>query len=153
MWVPSCDSTMTRVSGDSSTLRAMNPGPDRSFRRLEAWRAARDLVAEVYRTSVEWPASERFGLTSQVRRAAVSVAANIAEGAARRGPRAWRHFLDIALGSLAEVECLLELVVTVGLAEEPELAGVREACGRTARLTWALAKSLRRATGSPPPPS
>ncbi|MCU0621255.1 MAG: four helix bundle protein [Gemmatimonadales bacterium] len=131
----------------------MDASPDRSFRRLDAWRAARDLVAEVYRLSVAWPASERFGLTSQLRRAAVSVAANIAEGTARRGPRAWRQFLDIALGSLAEVECLLELVVTVGLAEEPQLAAAREACGRTARLTWALATSLRRAAGRAAPPA
>jgi four helix bundle protein len=79
----------------------------KSFRDLVAWQRAMDLVAMVYETSRGWPRDEAFGLTSQIRRAVVSVVANIAEGQGRSGSREFAHHLSIADGSLSEVEALV----------------------------------------------
>ena len=71
---------------------------------LDVWKFSMDLVEEIYRISGTFPSSEVYGLTSQIRRAAVSIPSNIAEGAARQGSKEFVQFLYIALGSLAEVE-------------------------------------------------
>jgi len=77
------------------------------FERFKAWQLAHRLTLAVYGASESWPIRERYGLTSQARRAAVSVAANIAEGMAKRGVREFGRHLDMALGSLAELTYLL----------------------------------------------
>ncbi|HET9605041.1 MAG TPA: four helix bundle protein [Gemmatimonadales bacterium] len=114
------------------------------YEKLLAWQRARELVLAVYRSTASWPADERFGLTSQLRRAAVSVAANIAEGSAKQGPREFRRFLDIAMGSLAEIGCLLTLARDLELLGEDtwtEIDGKRDSA---AALTWLLFNSLSR---------
>ena len=73
------------------------------YERLHAWRECHALALAVYRATKGFPAEERYGLTSQMRRAGFSAAVNIVEGSARRGPREFRRFLDIALSSLTEV--------------------------------------------------
>jgi four helix bundle protein len=73
------------------------------YEKFEAWQVAHELALEIYRVTDKWPKEERFGLTIQLRRAALSAPTNIAEGAAKRGNREFRRFLDIALGSLSEV--------------------------------------------------
>src|SRR5262245_49847684 len=80
-----------------------------TFRDLGVWQKSMDLVLECYRVSECFPKSELYGLTSQLRRAAVSIPANIAEGKGRRSTRSYLHFVDIAYGSLMEVETLLEI--------------------------------------------
>src|SRR6266567_9367315 len=72
------------------------------YERLEAWQAAHHLVLLTYRFTKDFPREELYGLTSQARRAAFAVAANIVEGSAKKGPREFRRFLDIAVGSVAE---------------------------------------------------
>jgi four helix bundle protein len=79
-------------------------GREQSYRDLIAWQKGMSLVTEVYAVSAAWPESERFGLTNQARRAAVSVPANVAEGAGRSGARELRHHLSMAHGSLCELE-------------------------------------------------
>jgi four helix bundle protein len=86
-----------------------------SFRDLKVWRDAMDLVVEIYRVTKAFPIDERFGLTSQLRRAAISVPSNIGEGKRRRRQKAFAHHLDIALGSQGEVEVQLEIAYRVGL--------------------------------------
>jgi four helix bundle protein len=116
----------------------------KKYEQLLAWQRARELVVAVHRVTAGWPADERFGLTSQLRRASVSVTANIAEGSAKQGPREFRRFLDIAMGSLAEIGCLLTLARDLELLGEDawmELDGKRDS---TAALTWLLFKSLSR---------
>jgi len=78
-----------------------------SFRDLVSWQRAMDLAEGIYNATCDWPPEERFGLTAQIRRAAVSVMANIAEGQGRTGPREFLHHLSIADGSLSEVEAHL----------------------------------------------
>jgi len=71
---------------------------------LDVWKKSMDLVETVYKLTQKFPESEKFGLTSQMRRCAVSIPSNIAEGAARKGDKEFIHFLHIALGSLSELE-------------------------------------------------
>ena len=79
------------------------------YERFRAWQACDELVIRVYRMTNSFPLHERFGLTSQARRAAVSAATNIAEGSAKLGTGEFRRYLDIAIGSLAEVSYLLHV--------------------------------------------
>ena len=80
-----------------------------AFRDLIVWQRSMDLVERVYQLTASFPRDERFGLTSQIRRAAVSVPSNIGEGSRRKKRKAFLNHLDIALGSQAEVEVQLEI--------------------------------------------
>lgn len=77
------------------------------YKDLEVWKKAVELVTEIYRLSAEFPESEKFGLTNQMRRASVSIPSNIAEGSARHHAKDFIHFLRIADGSAAELETQL----------------------------------------------
>ncbi|HZV37705.1 MAG TPA: four helix bundle protein [Pseudoxanthomonas sp.] len=88
----------------------------RPHHRLDVWNDAIALVEAVYRFTSSFPLDERFGLTSQLRRAAVSVPSNIAEGAARRSRKEYLHHLSIVRGSLSEIETQLLISVRLGLA-------------------------------------
>ena len=92
------------------------------FRELIAWQKAMDLVVAVYGTNRAWPDDERFGLISQVRRAAVSVASNIAEGHGRRNDKELARFLMIAHGSLMEALTQLEIACRLGYCNQAQLA-------------------------------
>jgi four helix bundle protein len=83
------------------------------FRKLEVWEKSQKLVTAVYQVTGTLPSAERYGLCSQMRRAAVSVSANLAEGCGRMGDTELRRFVRISLGSLAELEC--ELLVAYNL--------------------------------------
>jgi len=87
----------------------------KDFRRLQVWHKAHALVLAIYRASAEFPSDERFGLTSQVRRAGVSISANIAEGCGRRTDDDFARLLDYAMGSASEVEYHLLLAHDLGL--------------------------------------
>jgi four helix bundle protein len=76
---------------------------NRSYRDLEVWRESMTLVEEIYAATQSFPAAERFGLTAQIRRAAVSIPSNIGEGSRRRRDKPFRNHLEIALGSQGEV--------------------------------------------------
>jgi len=114
------------------------------YERFEAWKACHLLALRVYQATEVFPARERFGLTAQARQAAFSAAANIAEGSARRGPREFRRFLDMSLGSLSELAYTLRLARDLGILPEvqwKELDCLRDQAGR---LTWGLYDSVRR---------
>lgn len=89
------------------------------FKRLEVWRRCQKLVATIYRLTTAFPAVERYGLSSQMRRAAVSVSANLAEGCGRQGDVELRRFIRISLGSLSELECELLLAAELSYLEAP----------------------------------
>ena len=114
------------------------------YRDLRAWQAAHELAVAVYAATATWAPAERFGLTAQIRRAAFSVPANIAEGSMRRGPKEFRRFLDIALGSLTEVEYALEFALAVGVATRDDTHRVEPLLASAGRLTYRLARSLDR---------
>jgi four helix bundle protein len=85
------------------------------YERFDAWKAAHAFALAAYRQTKTWPDAERYGLVSQVRRAAFSVPANIVEGRARLGRKEFRRFLDIAWGSLSEVGYALHFAHDVGI--------------------------------------
>ena len=85
---------------------------------LDVWKKGMELVEKVYSISSAFPDSERFGLTSQIRRAAVSIPSNIAEGSARKSDKELLQFLSIALGSLAEVETQFLIAIRLDLAKK-----------------------------------
>lgn len=87
---------------------------------LEVWKRSMDFVEAVYRQSAGYPKEELYGLTSQIRRAAVSVPSNIAEGAARQGNKEFIQFLYISLGSLSEVETQTMLAKRLGFTNDTE---------------------------------
>ena len=89
---------------------------------LDVWKKGIDLVAEVYRTTAQFPKEEVFGLTSQMRRAAVSIPANVAEGAARQTDKEFIQFLHIALGSASELETELLIAEKLGFCNASSLS-------------------------------
>lgn len=94
----------------------------RPHERLDVWREAMDLVETTHRFSAAFPDDERFGLTAQIRRAAISVPSNIAEGAARRSTAEYVRFLSIARGSLSELDTQIQLALRLRLASDaPQL--------------------------------
>ncbi|QNP41576.1 four helix bundle protein [Lysobacter solisilvae (ex Woo and Kim 2020)] len=112
----------------------------RPHERLEVWRDAMALVEWVYRVTAQFPDSERLGLTMQLRRAAVSVPSNIAEGAARRSTAEYLRFLSIARGSLAEISTQIEIARRLGYLGSEAL--VDDQLDRTFARINALIRSL-----------
>lgn len=115
----------------------------RDHKDLDVWRLSMDWVEAVYQASGKWPYEERYGLISQVRRSAVSVPANIAEGAARHGTREFVHFLGIARASLAEAETLLILAGRLGYSPAGRIDALLEQQNRIARMLSGLVAALR----------
>ena len=118
--------------------------PILSFRDLEVWQAAMDLVVGIYKTSDKFPAEERYGLTAQVRRAIVSVPSNIAEGHARKSDGAYFNHVGIALGSLAEVGTQLELAARLRFLDEGQSTELQKEVGRVRQMLHGLRRSIER---------
>ena len=104
--------------------------PARSFKELIVWQKAQQFVLEMYRFTREFPTDERFGLSSQIRRAAVSVPANIAEGFPKRGSNDKVRFFNIAQGSLEEVHYYLILANDLGYGNSDKLLSLYDEVGR-----------------------
>ena len=117
-------------------------GMSRDPHRLEAFVLADDLVVDVYRVTARFPIAERFGLQSQSRRAAISVAANLVEGCARRSEREYLNFVGIAIGSASEVRYLLGLSARLGFVSENDANRLRGGYGRVIKALQSLVTSL-----------
>lgn len=85
------------------------------YEELQFWQQSRSLAIEIYRRTESFPESEKFGLTSQIRRAAISVPSNIAEGSARLSDKEFIRFMNIAMGSLYEVATQLDIAKEIGI--------------------------------------
>ena len=113
-----------------------------TYRDLEACQKSMDLVVEIYRLTKPFPPAEQLGLTSQIRRAAVSVPANIAEGHGRLHRADYLRFLSIARGSLTEVETHLQIAVRLGYLERDQVKEVWILLQHVGRLLNGLIRSL-----------
>ncbi len=114
------------------------------YEQFVAFQACDELVICVYRVTKSYPSDERYGLTSQTRRAAVSSAANIVEGSAKRGAGEFRRFLDISIGSLAEVSYLLRIAKRMDYLSETNWELVEGLRASASRLTWLLYRAISR---------
>jgi four helix bundle protein len=111
------------------------------YRRLVAWQVAEELVREVYAATRQMPSAEQFGLTSQMRRAAVSIVANIAEGAGRSGDRELRRFLRIARGSAEELLCEIRVAMQLAFLTSDVGAPLASKADRVGALLSGLIQS------------
>lgn len=124
------------------------------YERFQAWKLSYQLTLDVYKVTAAFPKHELYGLTSQARRAAFSVVANLAEGSAKRGSREFRRYLDIALGSISELSVTLRLARDLGHltpTQWKEVEGLRNHAGTLLwRLYAAVAAKAKAAGGGPP---
>ena len=121
----------------------------KDYRELLVWQKAMDLVEQVYRITAHFPREETYGLTGQLRRAAVSVPSNIAEGHGRRSPRELMKFLAIANGSLKEAETQLLIAQRLGYIDEPTRIAVFRIAAEIGRMVYGLTNSIRKRLNHP----
>jgi four helix bundle protein len=119
-----------------------------SHRTLKAWQHARVLAVECAKAARRFPREEQVALADQLRRAAYGAALNIAEGAARRGTREYRRFLDQARASLAEVDAILEIAKDLGYVELSTLARLEARRDEAAKTLYGLLRSISAAAAS-----
>ncbi|MBI2987993.1 MAG: four helix bundle protein [Deltaproteobacteria bacterium] len=113
-----------------------------SFRDLRVWQAGMDLVEKVYRVTEKFPKHEEFGLRAQIRRAAVSIPSNIAEGHTREHSKEFLHYLSIAQGSLAELGTQIELAGRLSYIAPREVRDILDYTASLAKQMYALRNSL-----------
>jgi four helix bundle protein len=145
------------ISGEETTA-ATDHRPARTIPRIRAkvegykdllvWRKGVELVKEIYRMTKSFPADERFGLISQMRRAAVSIPSNIAEGQARKTTGEFVQFVSHAEGSLAELDTQLILAVELGYSDTTQVACAAELVSELKRMLNALRRTLVKAVTS-----
>ena len=116
----------------------------RSHNNLEAWKKSVDFVVEIYRATDGFPKEEKYGLTSQVRRASVSIPANIAEGAGRKSDKEFIHFLSNAQGSASEVETELLIANRLGFLPDFKYNALCGSLDEIGRLITGLSNYLKR---------
>jgi len=114
-----------------------------SFRDLEVWKRAIELTFAIYRLTTAFPSSERFGLTNQLRRAAVSVASNIAEGSGRAARGEYIQFLGHSRGSVFEVETQLVIAKGLSFGDKKASQQAEELCSEVGRMLRAVIKALQ----------
>jgi four helix bundle protein len=114
-----------------------------TFRDLDAWQQAMELVLRCYRLSENFPKSELFGLTSQIRRAAVSIPSNVAEGHGRRSTKAYVNHVSIAIGSHAELVTCLEICARLGYMRSDSVLELKRQTDSLGRLLYGLHRALK----------
>jgi four helix bundle protein len=114
----------------------------RSYKDLVAWQKAMELVTATYRASANFPKDELFGLTSQLRRAAVSIPSNIAEGQGRLSEKEFRYFLGQSRGSLMEVETQLQIAQNLGYLNDDDLPDLLHRCAEVGRILNGLIAAI-----------
>lgn len=116
----------------------------KSFHDLVAWQKAMELVTEIYKVSQKFPKEEMFGLTSQIRRAGISIPSNIAEGRGKSSKGEFQQFLYHARGSLAELETQLLIAINLGYLEKEEVSHIIQLIARIGRLLHGLLSAIKK---------
>lgn len=141
-WAMDSDEKGRRVGSDERR----KPESVVSYRDLVVWQKAMGLVSAVYQITAAFPDSERFGLTSQIQRAAVSIPSNIAEGQGRLATKEFRQFLGVARGSLKELETQLLIILDLAYAPAENVQNCLDLADEVSRMINALIKALGRKT-------
>ena len=113
------------------------------FEKLDVWQQSRQVVVAVYNLVKRFPVDERFGLCDQMRRAAISVPSNIAEGVSRVAVKETIHFLEIAFGSLMEVYCQLQIAMDLGYITEEEFNQIKPLIQSTSNMLNGLHRAKK----------
>ena len=113
-----------------------------SFKELRIWKIAIELVKKVYKVSAKFPKEELYGLTSQMRRSAVSIPSNVAEGFRRQHNNEFKQFLYICLGSCAELETQTIIANELGYIDKKQTSSLTEGLDYVSRMTSNLIKTL-----------
>ena len=113
-----------------------------NYKELKVWQKAVDLATKVYEITKNFPKEEVYGLTSQIRRSAVSIASNIAEGAGRNSRKDFNNFLGISNGSLCELNTQILIASRIRLINEVELKKIQQDIVEIQKMNWSLKKSL-----------
>ena len=115
----------------------------RNFRDLDVWKQGIEIVKQVYNLSEKLPSEEKFGLRSQITRAAISIPSNIAEGSSRNSETEFKRFLEISMGSLFEVETQLVIVEELGFISSEELRLIFELLEKEAKMINSLINKIK----------
>jgi four helix bundle protein len=115
----------------------------KSYRDLEVWRLAIDFVKQIYQVTKKFPASENYGLINQIRRAAVSIPSNIAEGQSRSSTKEFKQFLAISLGSVAELETQLIIAGEIEYLKRDEVDRLLNTLDRIRKMIKGLSKKIQ----------
>ena len=115
----------------------------RPHRRLDVWKRSIDLAKKIYRICEQFPSNEQYGLASQIRRAAISIASNIAEGAARSGKKEFIQFINIAQGSASELDTQIELAMQLGYVENQTYEDIIAELTVISKQMYGLAKTVK----------
>ena len=113
-----------------------------NYKELIVWQNSDKLAIEVYKVTKKFPKDEIYGITSQLRRAALSIPTNIVEGYARKGDKELARFVNIAIGSMAETEYLLDFSKRLGYISEKEYEGIEAIRSEVGKLLWNFYKKV-----------
>ena len=126
-----------------ATSHEQRPTPLKSHKDLDVWRAAIDMARDIYELTKAYPKEEQYGIISQMRRSAVSIASNIAEGAARQGTKEFVQFLYVAVGSANELDTQLEISKVAKLVDAVRLDAFQTQVTRVTMMLRGLIRSLK----------
>ena len=126
------------------SMRRMESSPIQSYRDLDAWQLGMQLVEQVYRLTRQLPSNETYGLAAQLRRTAVGIPSNVAEGQQYGFGRNYARFVSIALGCEAELQTQLEVVKRLGLAKGEHVQPVLDLASRTGQVLRGLKRTIVR---------
>ena len=115
----------------------------RPHRKLDVWKKSMEFVKDLYNVTESFPKAEIYGLTSQMRRAAISIPSNLAEGAARKGNREFQQFLNIAQGSISELDTQIELALMLEYIISKEYDDLMEKLLMISKMLFGLSRSLK----------
>ncbi|MCC7259469.1 MAG: four helix bundle protein [Alphaproteobacteria bacterium] len=118
----------------------------RSYKDLLVWQKSMDMVTDVYRLTALLPPSELYGLTNQLRRAAISVPSNLAEGSSRRSTKEFLRFVNIASGSLAEMETQLQIAANLALLRAEQISALSAKSEEISKMLHSLHRTLSQKT-------
>ena len=121
-----------------------------SYRDLEVWKKGKDITREVYKTTSSFPKEELYGLVSQMRRSAVSIPANIAEGNGRNSSKEYLYHLSVAYGSLCELETHIIIAQELGMMDETPASSLLKTAGELGRMLNGLQRKITEKTTSNP---
>jgi len=115
----------------------------RQHRKLDVWKMSMEFVKEIYKVTESFPKSEVYGLTSQMRRSAISIPSNLAEGAARKGAKEFGQFLNIAQGSISELDTQIELALMLNYIDKKSCEDLMEKINTISKMLFGLSRSLK----------